>query len=174
MLHGVTIMISGISGNYIALDYSVRSEAIKPSNQPASMTECPAKKGSNSEQVNGNLNQLPQHFQVNTVAKTEEIAEEKVMASESGNSQPNDISTLISLIESSRNMDVESPQQVLSQVLPVVPESQGQLMIADAVTTEPQKNAVLNELIDNFNKIDADGSHLITRDEALDFINQQS
>ena len=167
-------MISGINGNYTVLDYSSRSEAIKPSNQPASMNESSTKKDDKVDQVNGNLNQLPQHFQVNTVAKTEEIAEDRAISNQSDNTQPNDISTLISLIESSRNMNVESPQQALAQVLPEVPESEGQLMITDANTLDPQKDALLNELIDNFNKIDANGNHLITHDEALAFINQQS
>ncbi len=167
-------MISSINGNYTALNYSIRSEAIKPANQPASINESSTKKDDKVDQVNRNLNQLPQHFQVNTVAKTEEIAEDRATSAQGDDSQPNDISTLISLIESSRNMNVESPQQVLAQVLPEVPESEGQLMIADANTLDPQKDLVLNELIDNFSKIDKDGSHLITHDEALAFINQQS
>ncbi|CEG56329.1 hypothetical protein [Legionella fallonii] len=165
-------MLSGINGNYTALNYSLRSEAIKPANQPASMNEASTKKDDKVDQINGNLNQLPQHFQVNTVAKIEEKAEDNAISNQSDNSQPNDISSLISLIESSRKMSTQSPEEALAQVLPQAPESKAQLMITDANTLDAQKDAVLNELIDNFNKIDADGSQLITRDEALAFINK--
>lgn len=162
-------MISGINGNYTGFSSSVRQDVSKSGNLLASTTNgCKTP----MDEMQSASDHLSQKIQVNSVTKTEEILEQKNADHERGISQSDDIASLISMIETSRDIGGEISTDTLIQMLPKEPSSQAQLIIAAADTSDPKKDGLNTALIQNFNKIDTNNDNLVCYGEALNFINQ--
>ena len=171
------IMISSINGNYAGYSNpsygnTTRSDSSNSVDSNSSTDELKAKDEVQAEEKQSIVNQLPQQLQVNTVAKNEEILDKEDIPKGREISQSDDITSLISMIETSRNIVQSDSGEALFQMLPELPETEEQLILTDSDSLNPKKEELYTELVQNFNQVDTNKDELVSYDEALNFINR--
>ena len=166
-------MISSINGIYTGLKYSARSnDSNSTSSAPKNINNLIEKQGAASVAAQAVVNQLPVQNQVNTLVASEKMLDQSNSVQLIGTSQEDDIASLISMIEKSRDISQEDSGESLFKLLPEFPETEEQLMVVDADSSNLRKEELYTALVDNFKTADADKDNLVSYNDALQFINK--
>jgi hypothetical protein len=161
------IMIPNINGYYLGMG----SYGLASTNIPTvALNDSKMRKKELLDEIKQNFNQPSQHIPVNTVAKSVENAANKEDFDQTANSLPDNIASLISLIESSRT--IENNLDEMCKILSSLPQSQGQLMMMSTDSSNTAKDGLVNELVQNFSNIDTNKDNLISYNEVLAFLNR--
>ena len=117
-------------------------------------------------------NQLPPKLQVRASVKTEQALPGKVTAKAKESASLDDIASLISIIENSRKVSESKSEEPLFQMLPKLPQTEGQLIIKAADSPNVRKDELLDEVVQHFSQVDTDKDNLVSYDEVMAFINK--
>lgn len=134
-------MISNVNGNYFGLNSGTCSDVQTSANiSPSTRNDSKIRRSEQPDEINQNFNQLSQKIPLNTVDRSEENTANKEN-NQTANSQPDNIGSLISLIESSRKISEDSPETTLS-------DSEGQSMAKGADPSDTKKaNVSYNKVL---------------------------
>ena len=102
-------MISNVNGNYFGLSYGICSDEQTSTNiSPSTSHDSKIGKSDQPDEIHQNFNQLSRKIPLNTVDRIEESTANKEIVRQPANSQPDNIGSIITLIESSRKISEET------------------------------------------------------------------